>query len=141
MCRARCAARFSTSALPADLEALYGCSTSGVSFRDIYDMQVCQSGGSTCAAARHDASSRGLMSFFVSGTDAIVRTNGEGLVDMRNVHCEQMVHEREATRYSGFEQKTLSYISRDGRCTEELSHILSSLVQRRDLVKMSSAVY
>ena len=39
--------------------------------------QVCQSGRSKCSKARHDASSRGLMSFFVSGTDAIVHSGGE----------------------------------------------------------------
>ncbi|CAM9202769.1 unnamed protein product [Hapterophycus canaliculatus] len=43
--------------------------------------QVCQSGGSKCAAARHDPSSRGLLSFFLSGTDTIVHSGVDGVDD------------------------------------------------------------
>ncbi len=39
--------------------------------------QVCQSRGSGCEAARYDPSSRGLLSFFVSGADTIVHSGGE----------------------------------------------------------------
>ncbi|CAN0198904.1 unnamed protein product, partial [Scytosiphon promiscuus] len=43
--------------------------------------QVCQSGGSKCEAARHDPSSRGLLSFFLSGTDTIVHSGVDGVDD------------------------------------------------------------
>ncbi|CAN0035488.1 unnamed protein product [Pylaiella littoralis] len=43
--------------------------------------KVCQSGGSNCEAARHDPSSRGLLSFFVSGTDRIVHSDANGVDD------------------------------------------------------------
>lgn len=50
-------------------------------------MQVCQSGGSNCEAARHDPSSRGLLSFFLSGTDTIVHSGGES-------RCAEAFHKR-----------------------------------------------
>ncbi|CAM9299509.1 unnamed protein product [Ascophyllum nodosum] len=43
--------------------------------------QVCQSGGTRCDAARYDASNRGLISFFISGTDSIIYSNDNGVDD------------------------------------------------------------
>ncbi|CAM9590523.1 unnamed protein product [Ectocarpus sp. 4 AP-2014] len=43
--------------------------------------KVCQRGGSYCETARHDPSSRGLLSFFLSGSDTIVHSDADGVDD------------------------------------------------------------